>query len=346
MRRRRLTWLLLSVMLVITAICVWRIRDRAAEKRGVSAQAGNLAKPEHPLPTASSASPALTNQSAFLEVPGPSAPSGSNDLSQFAYRLSNTTKSLKQLARSDKAILLENALVDTEQPPNLAIPDFLRAHGDPGTYIVQSRGPLTEAFRALLKQAGGSIVSYIPNNAYLVRISAGGAQQLAGVSQAVLPYEPYYKLKGSLLKTAVEQSPLPENAPLNLLLFPDAREAALAELQNMRAHIVEEERSPFGPVIKVRAPADSLAVLAGLVGVQEIELVHVRRPANDLSRVAVGVSRNTTVATNYLGLTGANILVNINDTGVDASHPDLQSKVSGDSAVSLFDTNGHGTHVA
>ena len=82
------------------------------------------------------------------------------------------------MQRSDTAILLENALLDTAQPATLAIPDHLRAQGDPGSYVVQARGPIDAGFRSLLKAAGASVVSYIPNNAYLVRASGAVAQQL------------------------------------------------------------------------------------------------------------------------------------------------------------------------
>jgi hypothetical protein len=56
----------------------------------------------------------------------------------------------------------------------------------------------------VLKAAGATIVAYVPNNAYLVQATAAVAQELAtqADTQSVLPYEPYYKLKASLLGMA------------------------------------------------------------------------------------------------------------------------------------------------
>jgi subtilisin family serine protease/subtilisin-like proprotein convertase family protein len=280
----------------------------------------------------------------------------------LSLRLSNTPASLSQLLRRPTAILLENALLDTAQPAGLSIPDHLRAHGDPGAYMVQSRVPLDDAFRARLSAAGADIVAYIPNQAYLVRASQAIAQQLQADprTQAVLPYEPYFKLKPPLLALAVEQQPLPENSTLNVLLFPDARAAALDELNRLGVEVLGEERSPFGPMLRVRprsagisagqaaplAPDAVLAALAGLARVQELELSHARVLANDLSRARITVSSNTVTPDNYLGLTGSNVLVNVNDSGVDASHPDLVGRVFYDLPISGVDTNGHGTHVA
>src|ERR1700722_15915242 len=73
--------------------------------------------------------------------------SGTN---QFAWRLSNTSKSLKQLIHDPHAILLENAFIDTSAKLNLPIPHNLQSQGDPGAYVVQASGPISPAFRALL----------------------------------------------------------------------------------------------------------------------------------------------------------------------------------------------------
>jgi hypothetical protein len=94
---------------------------------------------------------------------------------KFEHRLSNTTASVDELARSENSILLANALLDTRNPVVLNIPEHLRSKGDPGSYIVQSKGPLDDRFRRMLAAAGVTIVSYIPNNAYLVRAAKEAA---------------------------------------------------------------------------------------------------------------------------------------------------------------------------
>ncbi|MCX6925478.1 MAG: S8 family serine peptidase, partial [Verrucomicrobia bacterium] len=293
----------------------------------------------------------LLSEGGTLNIP-PATSSVTNQASRntnlFALRLTNSATPLKELMRSDTAIILENALVDTARPTTLPIPDQLRSQGDPGSYMVQARGPIDAGFRALLKAAGVTVVSYIPNNAFLVRASGAVARQLQADprTQSVLPYEPYYKLKSSLLKLAVRQEPLPDGSVLNLLLFADAREQTLADLANLGVQILGEGQTPFGPVVGVLPPLQSLPFLAALPGVQELEMASPRVLANDLSRVTIGVSTDTLVPTEYLGLTGTNILVNVNDSGVDATHPDLKPRVSGSSTNALVDRNGHGTHVA
>jgi subtilisin-like proprotein convertase family protein len=299
----------------------------------------------------------------------------------FAFRLSNTTRSLDQLTRDRHAILLENALIDTTGPLNLSIPKNLQSPGDPGAYIVQARGPIDNAFRAMLARSGAEIVSYIPNDAYLVRAPAGVANGLGGnpQTQAVIPFEPYYKISSSmpvtvgqktlssapmktnraagpsLLALAVKQSPLPAGTCLTLGLFKNGAAATVAQIEKLGGQIVARDNSPFGPVVRVQPPADWVA-LAALPGVQIVEPYHRRVHANDLSRATVGVAADTQVATNYLGLSGSNVLVEVNDSGIDATHPDFSHnhstpvRVFGDSVNllvnTLVDTDGHGTHVA
>lgn len=264
------------------------------------------------------------------------------------HRLANTTRPLDDLMRSDDSLLLANALLDTRRPLDLPIPENLRAKGDPGSYVVQARSLVDAAFRQALTAAGATIVSYIPNNAFLVRATAAQAQSLRAHprTQAVLAWEPYFKLAAPLLDIVVEDK-LPGYERLNVLLFADARAATLQTLADMGSTVLLEEQSPFGAQVTITAPDAGLAALAALPGVQAIEPWRPRVPANDLSRVRLGVAPTANSDTNnYLGLTGKDILVAVVDSGIDATHPDLSGRVLGDTPRSLIDSNGHGTHVA
>ena len=350
MRPRPIFWSLISLLCFTAAFVVWHLAERHRLGRAAApatapavgaASASHRARSTPPVTLASSVPWQLLSASASIQTPALRT-------NRLAYRLTNTSQPLRELMRREHAILLENALLDTESPLALPIPAHLRAQGDPGAYIVQARGPVDNAFRERLRAAGAEIIAYIPNNAYLVRASASRIAALADVAQAVLPYEPYYKLKWPLLELAVTQKILPSDAPLNVALFPDAKAATREALRELGAEVLGEERSPFGPVLRVRVrpEPDALPALARLPGVQAIEPWRPRVPANDLSRVRLGIAADTITTTNHFDLTGTNVLVNVNDSGVDATHPDLGPRVLGLNGVALTDPGGHGTHVA
>ena len=308
-----------------------------------------------PKPVAQAVIPAVavaTNTITNHHQPAPedSGTPSAASTNRLAFRLTNTTKTIGQLVSNHHAILLENALIETDVKMDLVIPKHLRATGDPGAFIVQARGAVNAAFRAALAGAGGQVVSYIPNNAYLVQLTSAGAAALTGnpLVQAVLPYEPYYKVQPSLLDAAVNQKPLPAGTYLTLGLYGGSAAATEAQIQNLGGTVVSRERSPFGSIVRVQPPADWLAVVQ-LPGVQIVEPARRRVAANDLARATVGISPTSISppANDYLGLTGNNVIVEVNDTGIDGNHPDFSTaRVFADSTNSLYDTDGHGTHVA
>jgi subtilisin family serine protease/subtilisin-like proprotein convertase family protein len=287
--------------------------------------------------------------------PGSGAVPLDHSTGSYPVRVSNTSELLATLIYRETAILLENAQLDSGLPLELAIPSILKAKGEPGAYLVQSRGPATEAFQSVLRQADAVPVSYVPNNTYLVRASAQAAENLSRIPgvQAVLRYEPFFKLKAPLLELALQPLPaagshgeVSERLEIRALLFAAARQATLADVAALPLDVIAEESSPFGPVLNLRISPDLLVGLANLPGIQEIEVVSQRAPANDLSRSAIGVTADPATPANYLGLTGKGIVVNVTDSGVDATQPELAGRVSFDAAPAGTDTNGHGTHVA
>lgn len=319
----------------------------------------SIALPAKPLGQAQSGEAAVLARLA-KPVKLPATASESTDTkpeaNPYPYRLRNTHSPIGELVRNENAVLLRNALIDTSLGFGLDIPEALKAGDDPQTYIAQARGPATAAFRRHIASAGGRIVSYIPNNAYLVRLNSDGADRLAKWTgtQSVLPFEPYYKLEMKLLEMAVTGQPLPEDALLNVVLFPGSEPTAAKRLAKLGVEVLTQDRTPFGPKLVARVPSEQLTTLARLNEVQGLERYRPRRLANDLTRPRLGVevlkaemAPDGTVTgvtrEDHLGLNGLGITVNVNDSGVDDKHAAFGKRVKGSGAGS--DPEGHGTFV-
>lgn len=364
MRFESRTWFLLSLLLFAAAIYFWK-RGNEYQSRKSKPPVPARQDPTNNQPAAlhragSAPFQLLTRLDPDQLAPGThAAPMASPAPRQaavtprrtdtnFPYRLSNTARPLRELTRAESAVLMRNAFIDTRERAALPIPPHLRAEGDPGHYIAQSRGPIRASFRERLHAAGATIVAYIPNNAYLVQLSAAGAQALAGAPdiQAVLPYEPYYKLDSKLLPLAVEKETLAPGQWLRVTAFPGQRDALVSGLARLSGEVLAEERTPFGPQLLVKPSPDSLPGIARLAAVQTVELFHRRELLTDQTRVVIGLAANGTTSSNYLNLTGTNVMINLNDSGVDSDHPDLKGRVFGDTSEVLSDPFAHGTHIA
>src|ERR1035437_1396754 len=139
MRSRPVIWLLVCVMLFVAGACFWRAGDKWVAERTAALP------PRFPAPSPVPREPPITpaRPLSLLSRPSPlSSPAPTQSVTQhatrnrnpLALRLSNTATPLGQLVRQPTALLLENALLDTAYPQALAIPDYLRAQGDPGAY--------------------------------------------------------------------------------------------------------------------------------------------------------------------------------------------------------------------
>ena len=340
------SWALISVLSLTGAIvCLW-LGKRWEEKRAPKAPASGVAAQSD-----AASRPAAVAAASAGEATD-AAPASTTG--RFRHRLSNTEAPMARWMQNERAILLENALIDTSLDRGLAIPESLKSLGQPGAYVVQSRGPTTDAFRGALEAAGAKIVSYVPNNAYLVRAHANVASALGAnpVVAAVVAYEPYFKLESGLLAEVLEPTVEPGKARLNVTVYPGEAAASAAALEALGFSVEGTERSPFGELLAVSGPSQMIAAVAREDSVQSVEVRSDRVPLTDLARTKVGISTNTSTASNWLGLSGTNVVVAVTDTGVEAGHPDLTGRVIesgfldsvGGPITSDFD--GHGTHVA
>ncbi|MHC1762809.1 MAG: S8 family serine peptidase [Verrucomicrobiia bacterium] len=360
MRFESRTWFILSLLLFAAAIYFWRRGNEyqlrkhpsvppASQQQAATNPAGALnatAPAPFKLLSQTANLPASPAGAIAATASSPSSPEASTN--RFPLRLSNTERPLRELMRLETALLLRNASIDTAERVDLPIPEHLRAEGDPGSYIVQARGPVGQPFRDRLREVGAGMVSYLPNNAFLVQLSADGAARLAASpeTQAVLPFEPYYKLDAKLLPKAVDQEPLETDEYLRVTAFPGQGEVLANSVLALGGEVLGEERSPFGPQLLVKPAPESLPEIARLASAHIVELYYKRELLTDLARVLTGVATSGTAETNYLDLTGANVMVNVNDGGVEGDHPDLVGRVFGDTPDATEDPFAHGTHVA
>ena len=356
MRLPRRDQLALVVLALVCSFLAWRVHERGLLRRSSNPDAAAAASrrpsaPQQPLLVTSAPAVSSNRPVAPRWVPLGTLLAGAAPRfvdSEVTNRLRNTAAPLDQLMRNDRAILLRNALVDTASGEPLEIPASLRSTLAADAWVIQARGAITPEFRAELARAGATILSYVPNNALLVRATSDAADQLAvsSLTAAILPLEPYFKLTPRLLQFALADEPLPEGQHL-VLTIPDAPRE-LPELAALGARELSRERGPFGTLVTVDAPRNALIAVAGLPSVHRVEPVRAVALANDLTGYSLGSALLPNNQDSFDGLDGDGVLVNVNDSGVDASQPDLTNRVFtiASEPQILTDPDGHGTHVA
>lgn len=215
-------------------------------------------------------------------VPITSIPKGApipNADPRFPHRVRNTLDGWNALANNERVILLRNAFVDTASGEPVPVPEMLRSGEDPGTYIVQSRGEVDDAFRQRLAISGARIISYIPKNAYLVQATPEVAAAMATAPEigAVLANEPHFKLEPRLAQAVLEERAVPAELLLTVL-DPDQ---TLPLVEALGAKTLLRQRGPFGELVSVQAPSGAIVALARLPGITLVEEMHRRKVSND-----------------------------------------------------------------
>ena len=263
---------------------------------------------------------------------------------KFPWRLRNTDRSLNDLAHSDRAMLLRNALIDTKSGEALPVPTKLRAADEPGFFLVQASHAPDAQFFKLLDAVSARVVTYIPNNAYLVEARRDSMDSLSEspLVAALMPYEPYMKLTPSLIPAAIGKDTTVQQIVVNTT----APETTKADIANMGGKLIAMDQGAFGMLLKAEVPASGISELASSPVIHLVEPLRQRKLSNDRTAYQLGVATSITNRDRFLDLRGSNVLVNINDAGFDTNHPDIFRRIFGIDTNALVDHNGHGTHVA
>lgn len=264
-------------------------------------------------------------------------------------------------------ILLRRGQIDTAGPEPKIADGLLQPNGLPhALHLVQLFGPPTpDSFRAV-EATGVKIVSYVPNNTYLVwatpaqlgRVRA--LHERSDVVQWEGPYHPAYKLDSRIKLDSVEQIP----ASIQIVDTQEARQT-IAYIKSVARNVLMDEIRLYGVVhIKVLAESNRLSELARLPGVLFIEPWSKLRPLDErqdqivagaLSQQSTSgalVSRPTTPGylafLNSVGFTSTfDFVVDVSDTGFDLGssdparmHPDFLDSAGASRIAYINDLTG------
>lgn len=206
-----------------------------------------------------------------------------------------------------------------------------------GAYLVQFQGDPSDEERAAIAKAGGAVFAYVPDQAYLVRMSAEARARLSGEARVawIGDYAPAFKLSPMLAAPG-----LPRTGAFMALLFPDADMAkTTAALAASGCTIENQSDNGINRLVRFRASDATLASVAGLSEVAWVEPVVQKTMENDLAQwvVQTNVANDRRVWT--MGIRGQGQIVNTSDSGIDVTHDQFR-----DPAVPMLDFGDYPTH--
>ena len=231
-------------------------------------------------------------------------------------------------------------------------------------WIVQFVGPVKPEWGDAVRELGGNIGNYVPDNAFLVRMTSEVKDQVSELDfvRWVGPYQPAYKISPVLMGIRGKTSPFAfHNAEIKAEAYKptpignlrvvvhkaDDAEAVKQEVESLGGTVISAEKE----VLRISLDAAHIEALAGLPSVQWIEPYARPKLFNDVAAGIIGVQP----VWNKHGLDGEGQIVAVADTGLDTGvndasmHEDFKGRI-----VVIYNLDGgtadrgtgHGTHVA
>ena len=264
-----------------------------------------------------------------------------------------------QTTRSQtKYIHLRNELIATQPAgaqSNLAVETAAS-----GLFLIQFEGHPLASWQAALKTNGVDLVKYIPEDAYIARLTNVSLAEVRRLSfvRWVGPYRADHKVHPRLSAAVKAASNTNLPVAINILLSARSTEKEVKEVRSLLTRLDDESRLRQGVILRGILPPTLLTKLAQLDSVLWVEPAPHRKLVDELASKIVGGDdglTGTPTVTEQMGFGGGGVTVCVTDTGLDTGntntmHPDVRGRVSGfqfyGSLTDGSDGYGHGTHCA
>ncbi|UCG69443.1 MAG: hypothetical protein JSV09_17025, partial [Thermoplasmata archaeon] len=198
------------------------------------------------------------------------------------------------------------------------IPPSLELHQSQGYYIIQLFGPIHQEMRWTLENLGVNILSYIPEYAYLVKMSYEIRKKVESLTEIrwIGLYHPAYKIQSDLIHGIGE-------IELNVLVFRD-NERNLLEVRNrlreLGGSITYDGEDNY--IIRTKIDASKIRDMAFTPEVEWID--EYKPPVPEMNNIRGYTGTNLV---HLDGFKGSGIVGEVKDNGIDMSHPDFVGQI-------------------
>ncbi len=219
-------------------------------------------------------------------------------------------------------------------------------------YIVQFTGAVNEEWKDKIKGAQGTVLNYIPNNAFIVKMNKGALNKVLSLPEVkwVGSYKPTYKISPQLSEKI---SSATGTITVTIKAFQNEDiESIASQIKLLGGEVLASSSGEMGGIIRIKINPSAVSSLSLISGIEWVEEYIPPKLMNDIA-TGTSVMNITNVWT--AGLTGTGQTVAIADTGLDIGntagiHSDFTGRVTAAYALGRAsdwsDQNGHGTHVA
>jgi hypothetical protein len=228
----------------------------------------------------------------------------------------------------------------TERPvvPEIVRPAAADLESSPGRTIVQFHAPLTRAEQLRLKQTYGlALRDYVPDFAYLERLTAAGLERLSRdpLVRATVPYHAPFKIVPGIgqQEFTTDRRRAVTGIWVTCVLFRDADPVAVAaaiEALGARQVVVVDDRR-FGGAPKINLIVASTAALLPIAALPDVKLIEEVPEAVDDDAGAAGTNQSGIATTRSVwdqGLHGEGQIIGIIDRSpLDIAHCFFQDPV-------------------
>ena len=258
-----------------------------------------------------------------------------------------------------KVIQLRNERIETPPPNRQAL--LFAAQDEPrvsGLFLIQFDNPVQSNSRVELSALGAELVSYIPDDAYVARLTDARLGEIRALPEVrwVGEYRPEHKVFSSLDRWSRNQQNLAQAADITVLLSPAATAAEVAEARARLQRVQQESRSRIGSVLRGRLAANQLRALAQSPGVLWIEPAPKFKLNDEISsELVAGEGSGSLIGMQELGFDGSGVTIAVADSGLhigesDGMHIDLAGRTPAfffyGNLTDASDEHAHGTHVS